>query len=497
MAGQPKGPSVSDTLVRLLCSRYWPHRTSGDEPFVVRFDTPSVLIRLRGNSGLRQRLAADYFRATGKAATSNALADALGVAEGMSYGKKPVTPSLRIARHGDELFLDLGRPDGAAVLISAHGWRVVSRPPVLFARTALTGELPVPQPGSGDLDAVRGIFNITEPARWALFIACRIASLFPAITHPIEALTGPAGSGKTTITRLMGNWVDPAPAMMPVPRDGRTWAAMAASRYVLPIDNVSWIVAWWSDLLCKAASGDGWVDRALYQDLDVVVAAFQSVVILNGIGFGSLRGDLADRMVGHELVRPARYVSDDQMERIWQAGRAQALAWLLDRACEVMADLGHVPAGGSSRLVQFEQIVRCVDARWGTRAMDRWAESRRDILEDVIEGDPVAVAIRAAISSPWTGTSGDLLDLLEIAGLGSQNHGKPWTPRGLSEAVDRARTALEHEGWQLQRYRTGHQGSRVWTVVPPAAQNGQAVPPMVRGDIYKTWNGGASESPYR
>jgi hypothetical protein len=476
MAGQKQGPAAADTLVRLMCENYWPARTSGDEPFVVRFDTPSVMIRMRGNSGLRQRLAADYFRATGKAASSTILADALGVAEGMSYGKRPVTPSLRIARHGDELFLDLGRPDGAAVLITARGWRVVSRPPVLFARTALTGELPVPQPGSGSLDAVRGLFNVGPPAEWALFIACRIASLFPAITHPIEALTGPAGSAKTSTTRLMANWVDPAPAMIPVPRDGRTWAAMASSRYCLPIDNVSWIVAWWSDLLCKAASGDGWVDRALYQDLDVVVAAFQSVIILNGIGFGSLRGDLADRMVGHELIRPARYVSDDQIERAWLANWADALAWLLDRVCETMADLGGVPEGGSSRLVQFEQIVRCVDARWGTSAMARWAASRADILEDVVEGDEVAVALRAAVSSPWQGTAAELLDLLELAGLSAKRYGTAdWTPRALSEALERSKSALESGGWQFGRSREAHTGRRLWHIVPPQGSNGHAM----------------------
>src|SRR5690348_15886481 len=208
MAGQKTGSAAADTLLQLLGRDYFPARTAAGEPFVVRYDTPSVMIRLRGSSGLKQRLAADYYRATRKAATSAALADVLNTAEGMSYGKKPVTPALRIARFGDELFLDLGRPDGAAVLLSAHGWRPVSRPPVLFACPALTGELPVPQPGSGSLDAIAHMFNITDPAAWALFIACRIASLFPGITHPVEVVTGPAGSAKTSVTRLMGNWVD-------------------------------------------------------------------------------------------------------------------------------------------------------------------------------------------------------------------------------------------------------------------------------------------------
>lgn len=464
-------PAAADVLLRLLAEHYWIARTETGEPFAVRKDVPSVMVRFRGHGGMREQLAAMAARTIGKVPSSNALADVLSMAEGIAMGNPPAAPSLRIARKAGDLYLDLGRADGAAVRLWPGGWQVVSSPPVLFARTALTAELPLPRdPWSGSLDGCRHLFNVGGPDEWALFIACRIASLMPGITHPIELVTGPAGSAKTSATRLMGDWVDPAPAMMPVPRDGRTWAAMAASRYCLPVDNVSWIPVWWSDLLCKAASGDGWVDRALYSDGDVFVARFRSVVILNGIELGALRGDLADRIVHHRLVQPDRYLSDQEVSAQWALAHPSALAWLLDRTAETMADMARVPQRGMNRLAVFEQIVDCIDARWGTRASRAWAQGRQDVLEDVAEGDEVAMAVTRAFAGPWSGTPSELLGVLTIqGGLEHKHRGMSgWTPRAISGAMERIQPALGALGWQVWTFRENSHGrGRKWAVVPP------------------------------
>jgi hypothetical protein len=468
-------PAASDVLLRIFAQNYYPSQTRTGEAFVARYDTPSVMIRMTGRDSLGSRLMLDYFRATNKVPNKEAVTGTVGIAEAIARGKRPATPALRIAPHGGALYLDLGRRDGSAVELRPGGWRVVERPPVLFARTALSAELPWPIEGGGSLDGCRHLFNISGPSEWALFTACRVASLIPGITHPIELVTGPAGSAKTTTTKLMSNWVDPAPVMIPVPRDGRTWAAMAASRYVLPVDNVSVIPPWWSDLLCKAASGDGWLDRALYTDMDVAVAAFQSVVILNGIGLGTIRGDLADRVVWHKLEKPPWYSSDDELEDRWNGAWPAALAWLCDRACELMADMSWQPAPqAESRLARFEQIVDAIDERWGTRAGQAWAAGRHEVLEDVAEGDEIAVAIREAVKAPWHGSSGELVELLELyGGLRAPNRGAgSWTPRMVSERVDRSRSALEALGWQIWRHREPGSGRRLWYMAPPSSSNG-------------------------
>lgn len=470
---------AGEVLRAILMRDYRLYRTAQGEPFAVHCRVPCVMIRFRGNGGLRQRLAADMYAQTGRTATSNALSDVLNMAEGICSQGISAVPALRIAARGESLYLDLGRTDGLAVQLYPGGWRLLHDPPAMFSRTAMTDELPVPVPG-GSLDGVRDLINIRGESEWALYCACRVASLFPGITHPVELMTGPPGSAKTSTTRWTSEWVDPSPAMVPVPRDGRTWAAIAGSSYVLPVDNVSWVPAWWSDLLCKAASGDGWIDRALYTDGDVYVSAFQSVIILNGITLGALRGDLADRICGHVLAPPAAYRSDDELNSRWRAAHPQALGWLLDRAAEVMTDIGRMPAPQTaSRLSRFSQIVQCVDWRWGTRAMDAWLRGRADVLEDVAEGDEVAVALMAAVKAPVSVTSTELLALLRYQG-GLADGRSRWTPKSLGEHIERAAGALGALGWQVTRYREGEAGARKWMIIPPQAANGHLDSPALR-----------------
>lgn len=461
-------PAAVDVLMGILQRDYYLSATADGRPFAVRNTVPSVMIPMRGTYGMRQRLAADMYLQTGRAANSEALTTVLNLAEGAAMGRRRVTPNLRIAAHEGAVFLDLGREDGKAVMLQPGRWCVVDRPPVLFTRTALTAELPLPAE-QGDMDKVRDLINIVGPDEWALYIACRIASLFPGITHPIEIISGPPGSVKTGVTRITSNWIDASPAMQPVPRDERTWAAMAGGRYVMAMDNVSGVPRWWSDALCKAASGDGWVDRALYTDGDLYVTAFRSVIVMNGITLGALQGDLADRLAAHRLSRLTAWRSDDEVAATWALAHPSALAWLLDRAAEIFSDMLSVTQSTApDRLTRFSQIVSLVDRRWRTNAMNVWRTGRFNALEDIADGDSVAVALSAAMRGIWQGTASELLSQLIMHG-GLQDEGShKWTPRGLSDRLERTAQALGALGWQIERFRNGHDRKRMIRVIPPS-----------------------------
>lgn len=459
-------PAAVDVLMRILQRDYFVSATTDGRLFAVRSDTPSVMIPMRGTSGMRQRLAVDMFAQTGRAANSEALTTVLNLAEGAAMGRKRVTPNLRIAGWHGSVFLDLGRADGRAVELRPGWWQVVDRPPVLFTRTALTAELPLPA-AEGSVDDARGLVNIRSADGWALYIACRVASLFPGITHPIEILSGPPGSAKTAATKITSDWIDASPAMQPVPRDGRTWASMAGGRYVLALDNVSAVAHWWSDALCKAASGDGWVDRALYTDGDLYVAAFRSVIVMNGITLGGLQGDLADRLAAHHLSRLTGFRSDDDVAAAWALAHPAALAWLLDRAVEILADMQSLPQQtGPDRLMRFSQIIQLIDRRWRTNALGAWRAGRFDALEDIAEGDSVVVALRAAVRGTWSGTSTELLHHLTMNGGLRDEIGRQWTPRRLSDRLERAGQALSAIGWTVERRRV-HGGTRTIWIAPP------------------------------
>ena len=80
--------------------------------------------------------------------------------------------------------LDLGTPDGRAVLISGEGWEIVDESPVLFRRTRLTSPLPIPVPATAPtpdgLAQLRGLLNVSESG-FQLLVAWLVAALSPDI----------------------------------------------------------------------------------------------------------------------------------------------------------------------------------------------------------------------------------------------------------------------------------------------------------------------------
>src|SRR4029453_9878290 len=176
------------------------------------------------------------------------------------------------------------------------------RSPVLFPRSALTAPLPEPERG-GSLDELRRLLNVDEE-RFRLVVAWLVSTLVSDIPHPILALTGEQGTAKSTAPRLVVSLIDPSPApLRPATNEMRSWAAAASASWIVALDNVSAIPAWFSDTLCKAVTGDGIVERALFTDDDISVISFRRCIALTTIDAGRLAGHLAQRP---PVAAPAR-----------------------------------------------------------------------------------------------------------------------------------------------------------------------------------------------
>lgn len=101
---------------------------------------------------------------------------------------------------------------------------------------------------------------------------------------------------------MLANLIDLSPApLRSVPRDIKQWAVTASASWAIALDNVSAVPGWLSDTLCKAVTGDGYVDRVLYCDEDVTVLAFRRVTLMTSIAYADSRpaiiASLLDLMV--------------------------------------------------------------------------------------------------------------------------------------------------------------------------------------------------------
>jgi hypothetical protein len=461
--------SQASRLVALAIGRYNLVQGQDGRVYAVDRDGPNIALPLRGRDGLRQRLARAYYQATGVAAGGSALADALTVIEGMATDAPTERVGLRVARRPTgTIVVDLGEATGRAIVIHPGSWHLAESSPVLFRRTTLTSTLPVPTaPGTGDLTAFRELLNVDE-AGFHLIVAWLVAALIPDIPHPILALLGEQGTAKSTAASFAVRLIDPSPAPLRTPpKDIRAWSVTATASWTVALDNVSTIAAWFSDTLCKAVTGDGIVDRALYTDDDVTVLAFRRVIALTSIDAGALAGDLAERLLPIELqvIPAAERRPEAEIEEAFTAAAPATLAALLDLAAAVTAALPGIELDQLPRMADFARLLAALDDVTGWHTLPDYLAATADTNHAVLDADPFAVAVTDLVTGQaigWTGTAADLLETIT-----PDHPPKKWptTPRAASGALRRIAPALRAAGIGVWAGKSA--GQRLIRLTPP------------------------------
>lgn len=465
--------AASTRLVRIAEAGYTFATTPEGEPFAIPLSGPTVVRVLRGTDSLRAELAETFYALTGKAPAQQALTDAVAVLEGRARRGARQPLALRVAHTDEALWLDLGDDTGRAVSITRNGWTTRTSP-VLFRRTALTGALPDPVPG-GDLSELWQLLNVSAADR-PIVAAVLVAALLPDVSHPVVLLTGEQGSGKSSASRLLAGLLDPSPAQLrKSPRDVEAWTTAAAGSWVVAVDNLSTLPDWFSDALCRAATGDGDVRRKLYSDGDLHVVAFRRCVLLNGIDLGAVRDDLADRLVTVALERipdTKRRYDADLAER-WADAHPRILGAVLDLAVRVLVALDDLRLPDPPRMADFGRVLAAVDVVLGTDGLARYRAQAGDLAADAVSTDPVLTGIADSINLTWEGTAAELLDLITPDRDGWRP-GRDWpkNARALTGTLRRRAPSLRRLGWVVEDLgRQGKANAVRFQLSPPKASD--------------------------
>jgi hypothetical protein len=201
----------------------------------------------------------------------------------------------------NRIYLDLCDRDWRAVEIGPDGWRIIANPPIRVRRTAGMLPLPQPEPG-GSIEMLRPFLNVRKTddrdPRFVLAVAWLLAALHPRGPYPILGLVGEQGTAKSFFARVMRKLVDPNSApLRSLPREDRDLFIAAINGHVIAFDNISGLLDWLSDSLCRLATGGGFATRQLWTDGDEVLFFAMRPIILNGIEDFVSRPDLADRAI--------------------------------------------------------------------------------------------------------------------------------------------------------------------------------------------------------
>jgi hypothetical protein len=466
-------------LLDLAREHYRMLRSPDGEAYGVRKDGPNVAIPLGRGGTFSNHLVRLFYESEGKAPSDQAEKTAVKVLCAYLDDEEPETVHLRVARHGDGIVLDLGTPDGSCVIVTADGWQIESKSPVVFRRGASL-PLPIPQRDPDGLAKLRPLINASEE-QFRFGVAWLVAALIPGVPHPILLPRGEQGSAKTTLSRIFQAVIDPSgikPGVLP--KDQQDFAVRMNAAYVQAFDNVSGLPLWQSDALCRAATGDTFVTRTLYFNRDVTILEYCRPIILNTIDPGALSGDLVERSLPLDLDRipPERRRTErasigddaetnpglyDQLDK----DRPAILGALLDLVSAVFRNITSVKVDNLPRMADFGKILAAIDAahEWNTGSL--FAELVNAETGALVEGDPFASRLVQFMEDrdEWQGTATELRELLTARLPDKDRPPKGWpdVPR-TGGKLKRFAPSLRACGIEVDYDRTGKAGRRVYQI---------------------------------
>lgn len=456
--------SQADSLVKLAISAGAElfHDPDGEAYARVPVGGHHEVWRLR-TKGFKGWLARLFWEDREKAPSSQAVTDALNVLEGLAVHEgEERKVFVRVARVGASVYLDLGDEAWRAIELKAEGWRIVTRPPVMFLRPKGLRPLPDPIRG-GSLDELAELVNVPAGNQWALVKAWLVGALRGEGPFWVLAVQGEQGSAKSTLSKMLRALIDPSklPLRSP-PKEERDLVIAAQNGWVVGYDNLSGIPAWLSDSLCRLATGGGFGTRALYTDNEEALFDVVRPILVNGIDDMLSRADLAQRSIVLDIPAIPDEERRDEQE-VWAAFNASH-ARILGALCEAVCC-----AQRREPSVKLERPPRMADAaRWATAAepalglehgavMRAICGNREEAVRQGLEAEPLADVLMHYVEErgSWTGAPSLLLKALKAVAEDEAKASRAWPKNAssLSSKLQRLAPSLRRVGVLVERGR--------------------------------------------
>jgi len=289
--------------------------------------------------------------------------DVVGIlnAKALYEGKK-FKLETRISKQDNVIWYDLGA--GKAIKITADGWRVTDRPPIVFRWFDHQQEQVVPVAG-GSLD---GIFDYLPkpkyPEQELLLLVWLVVAVIQGFPHPMLSVYGQHGAGKSTLCKLIRLLLDPSVTLTLTPHsDMAQFIQQASHHFFLPIDNLSYVKNDFSDILARIITGDGFSKRKHYHNDDDFVYSVRKLVAINGINTVVERPDLLSRTLLVEIPKPQHYVEEEKLYIKFNEQKPVFFGGLLDLVVETLKI-----KAASDDLKDLGQYRMADFVRWGAAA---------------------------------------------------------------------------------------------------------------------------------
>lgn len=413
----------------------------------------------------------NHFSQVGELPPKSEVQEALEMLEGVAlFGSPEKTIHVRKAKVDGDIYFDLGGVDYEQVKITKDGWSVIysSESPVHFVRPVRMRPMPHPEQG-GSLGLLPKYINVQDPQDLALIIGWLVGAMNTDGPYPILVLNGEQGSGKTTVSRLIVDLVDPSsPGASSPPRSERDLIIAAGKTSVLCFDNMSSIPPWLADALCRLSTGGGFATRTLRTDDHETSFEGRKATILNAIPGLLERPDFAERAIA--IVCPPipkgnrRVESEIQME--WEADKPKILGALFNAVAAGLRNIDSVELPELPRMADFAKLVAAAAADGALPCtseffLNAYSDNRMDMVDDALEVDPICQAVKQLLidnNGLWSGTPSELLVTFNLIDLDNVQKQRDWPkqPNVLSGRLRRAATFLREKDIEISWSKSGN-----------------------------------------
>lgn len=399
----------------------------------------SVLLHSRRFDALVYKLAA---KLDAGFPTKRMMEDVRAWAFAQLEGTKPRAVTHRVNTFGEKLVYDMANEGQEFVVWEDGRWDVL---PGVYpfmrgdatraqARPAKTDKLLV--------DLLRPLVNCSEDD--LLLVAGWLIGCFKVGgPYPVLALHGMQGSAKTTTTRLLKRLVDPhGLTFSDPPKSASEILTVMRNRFLLVFDNLSYVNAGFSDLLCKVATKATIATRELYTNGAELGIEATRPIILNGIPTFTERPDLVDRMIQVTLlpIGKDRRMTDDEYWRQVDEIFPELLGALYNAVGDAQFKGRSYKLPTTHRMANF---LHWAGAALGDKFVEAYDRAMKSTVSDAVEGSAFVMAIVMLMRQQpeWVGSMSELQATL-AKHRSFDDPSWPATPKGISAALKRFKPTL-------------------------------------------------------
>lgn len=248
--------------------------------------------------------------------------------ENMIEKLRRVTGSLTLGR----IAYFLADDQWTTLFIKETGWKAGKSKKVKFTRSPLDDAQVMPVPGGDLLGLLRKYVNMDDED-FFLFTVYVVQAFSRTSSHFAAIISSEKGTGKSTLTKLLRDLIDPSKAGVPLmPSNDGDLKNHLADSYVVCFDNTAVLSTKFSNILCAAITGSKAAKRKLYTDCDHIIQNLHNMVVINGIDIVPYQSDLAERSLLFELrkISKENRKTDAAFWSAFQKDRPLILGAILD-----------------------------------------------------------------------------------------------------------------------------------------------------------------------